>query len=371
MAEFFDNKDYGDYFSHLEKQMNDAAPKPEKGGVARQNAVKTSSGGRRLRPCIKRGLALFVAAAVIITVISVIAKKAQPSAPESDSITSSESAGAKKEKEPKINLFAERTDATASIPSDFESDHIYIVNLDSNTVVAERRSTERAYPASTTKIMTLLVAVENIRDMNDTFEMTYQITDPLWEEGATVAGFSAGEKISMTDLLYGVILPSGGDASVGLATHISGSEKEFVKLMNKKADELGLKDTHFTNCTGLFDPDHYTTAEDLAVILRAAMENELCYEILSTYQYTTASTEQHPEGLLLSSTLFEHMYGTEPDGADILGGKTGYVDESGNCIASFGKTEADGKEYICITLRGHGRWPSYYDQIDLYSAYAK
>ena len=161
------------------------------------------------------------------------------------------------------------------------------------------------------------------------------------------------------------------DAFAQIANNnIAGSEEEFVKLMNKKADELGLKDTHFTNSSGLYDKDHYTTAEDMAVIIRAAMKNPLCREVLSTYQYTTAKTPQHPDGIELTSTLFSYMYGTEPEGADILGGKTGFVNESGYCIATFGKSD-NGTEYVCVTLKGVSLWPTVYDQIDLYSRYAK
>ena len=120
----------------------------------------------------------------------------------------------------------------------------------------------------------------------------------------------------------------------------------------------------------MFDQNHYTTPEDMAVILRAAMQNDLCRKILSTYQYTTAPTPQHPDGILLTSTLFSHMYGTEPEGADILGGKTGFVNESGYCIASFGKSDG-GTEYVCVTLGGNGLWPTVYDQFHLYEQYAK
>lgn len=257
MSEHFSDKDYGDYFSQLERQLEDNSPKPErKAEAAKPTVVRTKSKSKRtLRPCVKRGLALFVVIGIVIAVISVITKASQPKAGDVPDTSAPQSADTEKGDEPKIELFADFTDNTQSIPAKYESDHIYIANLKTNEVVAERRSTERAYPASTTKIMTLLVAVENIKDMSESFEMTYQITDPLFEEGATVAGFSAGEKVNMSDLLYGVILPSGGDASIGLATHISGSEKEFVKLMNKKAKELGLKDTHFTNCTGLHNKE--------------------------------------------------------------------------------------------------------------------
>lgn len=274
------------------------------------------------------------------------------------------------EKTEKINLFANRTKDTAPIGSDIVSGNIIVINCDTNKVVAERESAARCYPASTTKIMTVLTAVDYITDYNKTFTFSFEITDPLYIAEATVAGFSDGEAVNMTDLLYGAILPSGADATVGIALSIAGSEEKFVKLMNKKADELGLKNTHFVNTSGLFDKNHYTTAEDMAVIIRAAMQNELCLKILSTYQYTTAATPQHPDGILLTSTLFSHMYGTEPEGADILGGKTGFVNESGYCIASFGKSDS-GTEYVCVTLGGSGLWPTVYDQFHLYEQFAK
>ena len=268
------------------------------------------------------------------------------------------------------NNYAKFTENTEEITLDVGCESIIFINCKTNEVVASRSATERCYPASTTKIMTILTAVDHITDYDKTFTFTYEITDPLYIQDATVAGFSNQEAVNMTDMLYGAILPSGADATVGLALSIAGSEEEFVKLMNKKAKELGLKNTNFTNSSGLFNKNHYTTAEDMAVIVRAAMENDLCRKILSTYQYTTSATPQHPEGILLTSTMFSHMYGTEPEGADILGGKTGYVNESGYCLATFGKSD-DGAEYVCVTLNGAGLWPSIYGQIDLYSEYAK
>ena len=141
--------------------------------------------------------------------------------------------------------------------------------------------------------------------------------------------------------------------------------------MNKKVKELGLKNTHFTNVTGLHNEQNYTTAYDMAIMLDAAMQNKLCKEILSTYQYTTAKTPQHPEGILLSNTIFEYMYGNEPGTATILGGKTGFVNESGYCIASFGSCNENGNEYIVVTLGNSSRWPAFYGQIDLYKEFAK
>ena len=141
--------------------------------------------------------------------------------------------------------------------------------------------------------------------------------------------------------------------------------------MNKKVKELGLKNTHFDNVTGLHSEQNYSTAYDMAVILDAALQNELCKKVLSTYQHTTAVTAQHPEGILLSSTLFNYMYGTEPVTATILGGKTGFVNESGYCIASYGAANENGTEYIVVTLGNSARWPAFYGQIDLYKEFAK
>ena len=250
------------------------------------------------------------------------------------------------------------------------SKSVIFLDKETNEVLAERNSDKRVYPASTTKIMTMLVAIEHIKDFNDTFTMTYEITDPLFKEGATVAGFSSGEVINMYDLLYGTILPSGADAAIALAIKIAGSEKAFADLMNEKAKELELENTHFTNCTGLFDKKHYTTAEDMSVIIRAAMDNEICKKIMSTYKYTTSKTDKHPEGLPLENTIFKYMYGSEPGNATIIGGKTGFVNESGYCIASFGESKS-GKEYVCVTLGAVSRWPAVYDQINLYAKYSK
>lgn len=264
-----------------------------------------------------------------------------------------------------------KTENTVDFPKTSDAEYGIIVDKTTNTIVAERKIHKRVYPASTTKIMTLLVAVENIKDINDTFTMTYEITDPLYIAQASVAGFKNDEKICMTDLLYGTILPSGADAATGLAIKVAGSEENFVKLMNDKVKELELENTHFNNVTGLHHEENYSSVYDMAVILDAALQNDLCKEILSTYQHTTAKTPQNPDGLLLSSTLFNYMYGTEPETATILGGKTGYTTEAGYCIASYGKANANNNEYIIVTFDSPGLWPAFNGQIDLYKQFAK
>lgn len=366
MSEEIYSKDYGEYFSQLEKELE----QKESLAPERNEEPTDVISSEKPQTISKKRLALVsVAMLLIIAVIIGIAVgaggKTATAEKKKDDVIEDTS-----EREKKTDLYAKVTSDTAAVAGDINSKNVIVIDCAENEIIASRDAEARVSPASTTKVMTLLVATENISDMNDTFTMTYEITDPLFEAEATVAGFSAGEEIGMTDLLYGVILPSGGDASIALAQKISGSEEAFAALMNEKAEQLGLKNTHFVNCTGLYHPDHYTSVADMAVILKAAMENSLCRSILSTYQYTTASTPQHPDGLMLTSTLFSYMYGTEPETAEILGGKTGFVNESGYCIASFGVGNS-GKEYICVAFGGDSKWPAVYDQINIYSKYAK
>lgn len=205
-------------------------------------------------------------------------------------------------------------------------------------------------PASMTKLMTLLVAVENISDFNATYTITYDMIAPLIEQEASRAGFDDNETVSITDLLYGMILPSGADATIALVQYVADNEENFVKLMNQKAAELGMTHTHFANATGLYDADHYSTVVDIAMLMKEVMKNTICRKILTSVEYTTTSTQQHPGGILLQSTMFSRMYGTEVSGIEIIGGKTGFHDQAMQCLASYARA-VDGKEYVLVT--GH------------------
>lgn len=368
------NKSYGEYFESLGKQLNKTQ---EARKTARTDTVIAVSPKEKRR---RKGLYMVLRVrksvwAVTFAVLAVIAgiilisgsgkAEVQISKPSSPQAVAEE----KVEKVTKISYYS--NESTVDIPAENDAKTAIIIDKSNNTVLAERKAHERTFPASTTKIMTLLVAAENLKDMEDTFTMTYEITDPLFTAEASVAGFLDGEQVKVKDLFYGTALPSGADAAVGLAIKTAGSEEEFVKLMNAKVTELGLENTHFANVTGLHDEQNYSSAYDMAIILDTALQNELCKEILSTYQYTTAKTPQNPDGILLSNTIFEYMYGTEPETATILGGKTGYVDESGYCIASYGKCNQNGNEYIVVTLGNSSRWPAFHGQIDLYKEFAK
>lgn len=374
-------KDYEDYFKALEDNLTSRNDKSKEKTDISQSEIQKQS-----KPVAKRRkkhfykvirLHPFAVLLAFVLVISVTVGIIFSLTPKSKSKRLKDTAASKvestvsdvEEEIPKITY--NETVSTVALPTNNDCVGAIIVSPSTHEIIAQRNPHQHLYPASTTKIMTLLVACENITNYDDTFVMSLDITDPLYVAEATVAGFLPGEIITMTDMLYGLILPSGADAAVGLAIKIAGSEEAFVELMNKKAEDLGLNDTHFVNTSGLYDKNHYTSAYDMAIILETALQNPLCKKILSTYQYTTKVTPQHPSGILLSATLFNYMYGTEPETSTILGGKTGFVNESGYCIASYGSNNTTGNEYIVVTLKNSSRWPAIHGQIGLYKEFAK
>lgn len=251
--------------------------------------------------------------------------------------------------------------------SDIKSPYVALLDVSSNQIIAGKEPDVKIYPASMTKVMSLIVAVENISDLNATYTFNAKELNDLFLENASVAGFSVDESIKAIDLLYGLILPSGADAAGALAKLAAGSEENFVALMNAKCEELGLKNTHFCNPSGLHDENQYTTSTEMAMIMNYAMKNAVCAKILSTYQYTTESTPEHPEGILLTSTMFSRMYGTEVEGVTIKAGKTGYTDEAHNCLVSY--AVKDGKEYIAVTAASGNRWYVIFDDFHIYERY--
>ena len=264
---------------------------------------------------------------------------------------------------------AEATEETLYLSDEIVSNYALLIDLDSDNILAQKSAKQIINPASMTKILTVLVAAEHVTDLDDTFTMTLEITDYSFVNDCSNAGFLDGEVVTVRDLFYGTVLPSGGDAAVGLATYVAGSQEEFVKLMNDKLKELGLSETaHVTNCVGLYDEDHYCTVYDMAMILEAAIENEFCREVLSAHTYNTSVTEQHPEGILLSNWFLRRIEDKDTGGV-VMCGKTGYVVESGNCAASYAIDHA-GKEYICVTADSTSSWRCIYDHVALYKQFA-
>lgn len=259
-------------------------------------------------------------------------------------------------------------DTIAPAETDVLSQNSILIDVSTDTILVDKGAYDRISPASMTKVLTILVAAEYIQDLDGTFTITPEMTSYCLSNGCSAAGFVEGEEVPIRDLFYGTILPSGGEAAVALATCAAGSQGYFVDLMNAKLEELGLSNTaHVTNCVGLYDENHYCTAYDMAMIMKAAVENDWCREVLSTKVHTTLATPQNPEGLILSNWFLRRIEDKDC-GGEVLCAKTGYVEQSGDCAASYG-ISASGKPYICVTVNTYSSWRCIYDHVALYKQY--
>lgn len=273
-------------------------------------------------------------------------------------------------KETPVYEFKENGQTSGIYAEEVISTYGILIDESTDTIVASKGAKDRISPASMTKVLTVLVAAENITEeqLEDTFTMTLEITDYSYVNDCSNVGFLEGELVKVKDLFYGTILPSGGDAAVGLATYVAGSQEAFVELMNEKLDALGLSDTaHFTNCVGLYDADHYCTVYDMAVIMKAALQNDLCKKVLGEKCYTTSPTTEHPEGITISNWFLRRIEDKET-GGEVLGAKTGFVAQSGNCAVSYSMSDT-GTPYICVTAGSTSSWRCIYDHVEIYNRY--
>lgn len=240
---------------------------------------------------------------------------------------------------------------------DIDGDRLYsasalLIDLQSRKILFEKESDKKIYPASLTKIMTAIAAIETIGDLQQTVTLQPDKFDSLYEEGASMAGFSPGEEVSAIDLIYGALLPSGAECSIGLADYAAGSESSFIEIMNQKASDYGMTGTHFSNTTGLHDVNHYTTVKDMAILLEHALKNENFRTVFTSFMHSVPATNLHPEGITFYSTLSPYVDSGEISGGEIEGGKTGFTDEAGLCLASLAKV--NGREYVLVTAGAEG-----------------
>lgn len=235
----------------------------------------------------------------------------------------------------------------------FTAKAVYLYNIDTDSLIFEENSNAPMYPASTTKIMTCILALENTPDLD--FEMVgypQYVQEYLYlyqmENGAVSnGGLMAGEELSMRKLLHALMLPSANEAAMLIADHISESQEDFVALMNKRAKELGAKNTHFVNANGLFDEGHTTTAYDLAVMARHAMQLPGFMEIVTQTSYEGGPTNLH-DNLPWVSTNKMMIPNSEYYYPGLAGIKTGTLPESGRCFVST--ATRDGFTYLLVVL---------------------
>ena len=259
------------------------------------------------------------------------------------------------EEELPVYRFEETEDTVSIATEEVISTHAILVDESTDQIIAAKGAGERIMPASMTKVLTILVAAEHIPEekLDDTFEMTLEITDYAYVNDCSSVGFLDGEKVPVRDLFYGTAMHSGGDAALGLAFYVAGSQEAFVELMDEKLDELGIAgSTHFTNCVGIYD---------------AALQNDLCREVMSKHIYTTKPTKEHPEGIEISNWFLRKIEDKDT-GGEVLCAKTGYIVQSKNCAVSY-EIAADKTPYICVTAGSTSNWRCIYDHVEIYNRY--
>lgn len=249
------------------------------------------------------------------------------------------------------NYISGTSSNVANISDMCDVDNVILVDLDSYESIAEKMADTKIYPASMTKVMSLLVACENLKSLNTKLTVTKKVVDYAWEMEGSLFGVKQGDELDTQDLLYLTSYYSDTVAVLMLAEHIAGSEEAFVKLMNDKARALNLDNTHFDNCTGLYSDDNYTTCREMAAIMAYALENPLCKELLTNidpYKFTTNSGSY----TLWSPSWYRDRLSSKPklNTVTVMGGKTGYIDESGYCLVSYAVGASSGNRYIQVVV---------------------
>lgn len=241
------------------------------------------------------------------------------------------------------------------------SEKYILYNMNDKKIIDEKNSHEETSIASLTKIMTVIVAIENINDYNQKVIITDDmLKDIAWD--VAVTGFKKGEEVTYNDLLYAAILNSGADAVNALAISTKGNKDDFIKLMNDKVQELNLKNTRFANVVGLYDKNNYSSAYDMAQILMYALKNPKFKEVYETKEYNLSN------GKTVKSTLSNYGKNSNLDLNYIMGAKTGYIHAAGYCLATT--ANIDGVEYLLITLNAHSRNKHIYDTDKIYKYFS-
>jgi D-alanyl-D-alanine carboxypeptidase (penicillin-binding protein 5/6) len=241
-----------------------------------------------------------------------------------------------------------------------------LFRADAPQVLYAKEPYEKLYPASITKIMTAILALEDGK-----LEDMVTVTDDavITEPGASLCGIKPGDKIPMKDLLRGLLLPSGNDAANAIAVQVSGSVDDFVKAMNEKARELGCTGTHFTNPSGLQDENHYTTAFDIYLMFNEALKIPEFQEIINTASYEASWTgaDGNPVKKTWSNSNW-YLTGKikTPEGLKVIGGKTGTTIAAGACLVMDTEDE-EGRKYISVVLKAQNRQNLYDNMTNIIS----
>lgn len=250
--------------------------------------------------------------------------------------------------------------------TELTADAAAVLDLNGGEALFEQNALAQMNPASTTKIMTAIVALKH-GNLSDSVTVTD--ASVITESGSSMAGVKPGDVMTLEDLLYGLMIPSGNDAANAIAVHVGGSIEGFVAMMNEEARRIGATGTHFVNANGLTDPEHYTTAYDLYLMFREALKFEKFRDIIGAQSYTSSYTDADGNPLHATWGVGNHyMNGKRetPDGLTVFGGKTGTTQAAGYCLIMGSRTE-DGQEYASVIMKADSRNALYDDMTKIIS----
>lgn len=246
--------------------------------------------------------------------------------------------------------------ATAAYPVDFElnSQAALLVDLGTGDVVFEKNADERMEPASVTKIIVAILLIEKVPDLASvSITAPNYVFDLLLGTNSSLSGVQRGETLTAEQLLHSLLIPSGNDAAMVIADYLGeGSIDAFVEMMNQKAAELGCTNTHFANPHGLHDPEHYTTARDVYLMTKYAMELPIFMEVCKKTRYTIPPTNVRPKGTTLVTTnlMMDRVNGGDYYYKNVQGIKTGSTEEAGFCLVSTAFDAKKNDRYLCVAL---------------------
>nr|MDE6149734.1 serine hydrolase [Ruminococcus sp.] len=240
------------------------------------------------------------------------------------------------------------------IPLKFYSESVYMMNLDTGETLVNIDGEKARVPASLTKIMTAVVLLDQFKNTPEKLKTTYvscgsEAFDELYGTGASTADIQPNEKVNYYDLLAALLIPSSCEAANIIAINVGGSIKKFCDMMNAKAEELGLTETHFSNAHGLFANKNYTSCKDISTLCKYALDNYPEFkEIVSMAEYQMEATDYHSEGTVITNTNYMLSSASDYYYASVKGIKTGTLDEAGRCLASY--ATYDGYNYLIVSM---------------------
>ena len=258
---------------------------------------------------------------------------------------------------------------TSTQTQDMEAEYYLLVEEDSkegDRAISYNQPYDRTYPASITKLMTALVCVSSVEDLDREFVVSS--ASVIKEAGSSTAFLQVGESLSIRNLLYGMLLPSGNDAAVAVAEATEGSVSAFVDRMNEKALSLGCLSSHFTNPHGLPDDNHYTSPYDIYLILKECMKYESLREILSTKELQVQYKDKNgisKAQVWKATNLYSTGEKELPGGLSILAAKTGTTKKAGYCLALSVEKESNSISYYSVVMKGESKENLYENMTNL------